>query len=55
MKVKYLGPMTAVELDGVGVVVKGQAVEVSDALGAELIARGEWDKPKERDARKGGD
>jgi hypothetical protein len=53
MKVKYLGPMTAVELDGVGVVVKGQAVEVSDTLGAELIARGEW--KESREARKGSD
>lgn len=55
MKVKYLGPMTAVELDGGGIVEKGQSVEVSDALGAELIARGEWEKSKKSEALKGGD
>jgi len=56
MRVKYLGPMTAVELEGAGVVGRGQTIEVSEALGAELVARGEWqESKKERAALKGGD
>ena len=41
MKVTYVGPHDAVEVAGVGVVVRGADVDVDDALGKSLCVQGD--------------
>jgi len=61
MRVAYCGPMAAVELPDLGVVARGEMIEVGERLGWELCSRnGEWkeetttEKQTERKMRKGG-
>jgi hypothetical protein len=46
VSVRYVDAQAAVEIPGVGVVKRGQAITVSKSLAEELLARGGWEKDK---------
>jgi hypothetical protein len=53
MRVVYTGPHAEVEVPSLGVVaVRGEAVEVDDAAGHELVKQGDWNAAKPATVKK---